>query len=86
MDTLERILSIPDTRNEWILFQLRVRGLSFAILAKRQGVSRQCVKSALNKPYPKMERLIAKAIDMPVKQLWPERYGHAIQQETVVNG
>ncbi|WP_321367654.1 helix-turn-helix domain-containing protein [uncultured Desulfuromusa sp.] len=84
MHKLENILNTPDTRNEWIKFQLALRRKSFASLGEKAGVSRQCVKSALNKSYPKMERLIADALDMPVEQLWPERYNFRF--EDVVNG
>lgn len=81
---LEQILATPDTRNEWIKFQLALRGLSFASIARKNNISRHCVKKALHMSYPKMERLIAAALEMPVEQLWPERYDYEFKD--VANG
>lgn len=81
---LEQVLSKPDTRNEWIKFQLGLRGLSFASIARENNITRHCVKKALYMSYPKMERLLAAALEMPVEQLWPERYNYGF--DGVVNG
>lgn len=69
--------SIPDDpvqRNEWIKFQLRMRGTSMSDLARRVGVTRQAVRNALTSPYPKMERLIADELGLDPATIWPERY------------
>jgi Ner family transcriptional regulator len=72
--TLESILSRPDTRNEWIKFQLAIRDTGFADIARELGISRATVRSAMVKSYPKMERAIAAKIGMAPEVIWPERY------------
>lgn len=72
--TREQILANPDTRNAWINFQMGLHGTSFADIARELGVSRSAVRSALDKPYPKMERAIAEKIGMAPEAIWPERY------------
>lgn len=61
-------------RRAWIKFQLGMRGLSIASLAEKQGVSRQAVWKAMTTSYPKMEKVIARAIGVKRKDIWPERY------------
>ncbi|MDZ7749366.1 MAG: helix-turn-helix domain-containing protein [Halofilum sp. (in: g-proteobacteria)] len=64
----------PVQRNEWIKFQLRLRGSSMSQLARRLGVTRQAVRNALAAPYPRMERAIAAEIGLEPEHIWPERY------------
>jgi len=66
----------PLQRNEWIKYQLRIRGSSMSDLARRLGVTRQAVRNALSGPYPRMERAIAHEIGRPPEHIWPERYRH----------
>lgn len=75
--TLEQIVSDPDTRREWIKFQLKLRGTSYAKIGEQLGVSRHAPKRALYVSYPKMERAIAAALEMTPEQIWPERYENA---------
>jgi Ner family transcriptional regulator len=63
-----------DERRAWIKYQLELIGYSFAGLAREHGLSRTCVLSALYRPYPKMERIIAKKLGVRPPDLWPERY------------
>ncbi len=71
---LSAIPQDPVQRNEWIKFQLRVRGSSLSKLARRLGVTRQAVRNALAAPYPRMERAIAAEIGLGPEHIWPERY------------
>lgn len=64
----------PVQRNEWIKYQLRLRGSSLSKLARSLGVTRQAVRNALASPYPKMERAIAAELDLRPEDIWPERY------------
>ncbi|WP_395505983.1 helix-turn-helix domain-containing protein [Ectopseudomonas hydrolytica] len=73
MNTAE-IPSDPALRWEWIKFQLRARGTSLAKLARALNVSGPAVKNVKRTAYPRMERAIAKALDVNVEQLWPERW------------
>lgn len=61
-------------RNEWIKFQLRIRGSSLSQLARDLGVTRQAVRNALSSRYPRMERVIAAEIGLDPETIWPERY------------
>lgn len=77
MSTQSAPNEIPDDpvqRNEWIKFQLRMRGSSLSKLARRLGVTRQAVRNALSAPYPRMERVIADELGLPPQAIWPERY------------
>lgn len=74
---LSEIPRDPVQRNEWIKFQLRVRGSSLSKIARRLGVTRQAVRNALAAPYPRMERAIAVEIGLEPHQIWPERYSGA---------
>ena len=64
----------PQARREWIKYQLRLRGLSLAAIARDLGVSRHAPHLALVKPYPRMERAIADKLELEPRQIWPERY------------
>jgi len=64
----------PALRWEWIKYQLRTRGTSLAKLARELDVSDTAVKNAKRTAYPRMERAIAKAIDLRPIDLWPERW------------
>jgi len=70
----------PLQRNEWIKYQLRIRGSSMSQLARRLGVTRQAVRNALSGSYPKMERAIAHEIGRSPEHIWPERYGRDVSR------
>ncbi|MEF8834253.1 MAG: helix-turn-helix domain-containing protein [Halofilum sp. (in: g-proteobacteria)] len=70
----ETIPADPMQRNEWIKFQLRIRGSSLSQLARDLGVTRQAVRNALSSRYPRMERVIAAEIGLNPERIWPERY------------
>lgn len=64
----------PTLRWEWIKYQLRTKGTSLAQLARELEVSDTAVKNAKRTAYPRMERAIAKALDLKPIDLWPERW------------
>lgn len=49
-------------------------GYSLAKLSRLNGYSRSAAAIALHLPWPKMERLIAVTIGVPVQHIWPSRY------------
>lgn len=57
-----------------IVYALRKNGWSLRSLAKESGVSYSTLRSALDKPYPKMEGVIARAIGVEPEVIWVERY------------
>ena len=64
----------PDERREWIKYQLKIRGLTLASLARDNGVSRHVFSKALTHGSVRWDHVIAKAINFPVSILWPDRY------------
>lgn len=72
--TREEILRDPDTRRQWIKFQLAVHGSSLAKIAAEHGLKHQTVRRVFDISYPKMERIIAAKIGMAPEEIWPERY------------
>jgi Ner family transcriptional regulator len=69
-----QLLRDPKKRWAWILYQCNLRGFSLASLASRHGVVRETLYQVRHKRYPRMERIIAEALGLTPKDLWPERY------------
>lgn len=63
-----------------ILAALRKNGWSLRSLAKAGNVSYNTLKSALDKPYPKMERLIANAVGVAPEEIWVTRSMERIER------
>lgn len=61
-------------RSLWIKHELEKKGVSYAQIAREEGVSRQAVRKAVYTSYPKMERAIAKRLGLTVQQIWPDRH------------
>ncbi len=72
--TTQRIFRDPVKRRAWIIYQLSLQGRSMASLARDLGVARGVPRHAFTHPYPRMERAIAEAVDVPVHLLFPDRY------------
>ena len=53
---------------------LRKKGWSLRQLSKEAGLSESTLKTALDRPYPKAERIIAAAIGVTPETIWPTRY------------
>ncbi|MCO6440530.1 MAG: helix-turn-helix domain-containing protein [Nitrococcus mobilis] len=70
----KQLLKDPRKRRGWVIYQLTLRGSSLADVARQSGVRRQTLYMAFERPYPRMESLIAAALDLTPAQLWPERY------------
>lgn len=64
----------PIERRVWIKSQLELHKSSFSAIARENGVSVAAVQSAVTRPYPKMQRLIASKLGLPPETIWPERY------------
>lgn len=61
-------------RWEWIKYQLRAHGSSLAELARELDVTGPAVKNAKRRPYPRIERAIAKKLGLETIDIWPERW------------
>lgn len=57
-----------------ILFKLRERGLNAARMATDIGLTRSTFYSAMERPYPRVQKLIAAALDERVQDIWPQFY------------
>nr|WP_318383752.1 helix-turn-helix transcriptional regulator [uncultured Enterobacter sp.] len=57
-----------------IIAALKKRGTSMAKLSRDAGLSSSTLANALHRPWPKGESIIAQAIDVSPKVIWPDRY------------
>lgn len=73
-DRTRRILADPEKRHAWVIYELRVKGLTLADLARQAGVHRVVLYQVWQKRYPRMQSLVAGALDMLPQDLFPERY------------
>lgn len=64
----------PAERRAWIKYQLDRKGLSFAAVARKNGVSPQAVKETLFKPNAHLEEALAAELNTPVRVLFWERF------------
>lgn len=69
---------IPPTGEDWhrevIKAQLRILGTSLSDLAERNGYAPSSFYHALVRPWPAVERIIARAMGRPPQEIWPSRY------------
>lgn len=61
-------------RWEWVKYQLRRRGYSLRRLSDELGVTNNAVQMAKYTPYPRMERAIARKLNLAPAVIWPERW------------
>jgi len=66
----------PAQRRAWLAYQLRLKGLSIADLARQEDVSREAVAKAMNEPSSHLEEAIARTLERTVREIFPERYDH----------
>ena len=64
----------PEQRWECVKYQLRVRGSSLALVAQELGIARQSVINAKRTRYPRVERAIARKLNVSPGDIWPDRW------------
>ncbi|EGL8105486.1 transcriptional regulator [Salmonella enterica] len=64
----------PDWHPADIIAGLRKRGTSLAALSRQAGLASSTLANALNRRWPKGERLIAEALGIAPEQIWPSRH------------
>lgn len=64
----------PHERVLWVGMQLKLRGTSLAKLARDNGWGKQAMYFALRAPSYPQEQVIAEALGVTVRDLFPERY------------
>ena len=57
-----------------VIAELRKKGLSLSGLGRLNSLSPYTLKNALDKPYPRGEKIIAEALGESPATIWPERY------------
>lgn len=57
-----------------IVAALHKKGWSLRELSRQSGLSAGTLKAALDRPWPKAERIIATAIEVAPEVIWPSRY------------
>ncbi|ECY6150024.1 transcriptional regulator [Salmonella enterica subsp. enterica serovar Bron] len=57
-----------------IIAALKKRGTSLAAVSRNAGLASSTLTNALNRSWPKGERLIAEALGIAPEQIWPSRY------------
>jgi len=66
------------TPTDWhradIVAALHKKGWSLRALSLQSNLGAGTLKEALNRPYPKAERIIAAALGIAPEEIWPERY------------
>lgn len=65
---------VRDMSNFEIRGELMKIGKSLSQLGIENGLAKTTVRNALDKPYPKGEQIIAKAIGKTPQEIWPSRY------------
>ena len=64
----------PDWHPADIIAGLRKKGTSLAEVSRRAGLASSTLTNALNRRWPKGERLIAEALGVAPETIWPSRY------------
>ncbi|HCG2926030.1 TPA: helix-turn-helix domain-containing protein [Citrobacter freundii] len=57
-----------------IIAELRKKGTTLASLSRNAGLNSRTLNNALDRRYPKGERIIASAIGVEPAEIWPSRY------------
>lgn len=63
-----------DVHRADIVAMLKKRKMSLRSLSVANGLSPNTLKNALDKPWPKGERIIAQALELNPQDIWPSRY------------
>lgn len=66
------------TDKDWhpadIIAGLKKRGTTLSAVSREAGLASSTLANALNRHWPKGERLIAMALDTEPERIWPSRY------------
>lgn len=71
--TLKKPVS-NDWSSHYIVYRLRERGQSTRRLSRQHGYEVSAASVAIQRRWPKLERLIAAAIGVTPQEIWPSRY------------
>ena len=65
---------ISDWERIDIIYALKKKGTSLAELSRQSGLNSRTLNNALERRYPKGERIIASAMGATPETIWPSRY------------
>lgn len=75
MYTNRRQKKVPcDWHRAEIIAALKIRGTNMSALSEANGYTRNGLRNALYRPYPKAEKIIADALGLKPQEIWPSRY------------
>ena len=57
-----------------IIASLRKSGWSLRTLSAAHGYAPKTLGEVLRRPYPRLERIVAKALGLSPQRIWPSRY------------
>lgn len=73
-----RRLRQPLSKTDWtaldFLIELRLRGLSWASLARKHGMHPNTLRTVVDRPWPGGEKLVAAEFGLDPAVIWPTRY------------
>ncbi|MBN3237702.1 helix-turn-helix domain-containing protein [Pectobacterium versatile] len=74
----QKIINNGIKNDDWhradIIAALKKRGTCLADLSRKVGLNSRTLSNALDRRYPKAERIIADAIGVQPADIWPTRY------------
>ncbi len=85
IDTHKKPVS-GDWHQAYIAYQLRLSSTSLRRISIAHGYKPNSASVALQKPWPKMERLIAAALGKAPCEIWPSRYDSDGNSKTAPKG
>lgn len=75
MHTSQALKKVPEDWHRFdITAALKKAGTNLSKLSEVRGYSRNNLRNALYRPYPKAEKIIADALGLEPKDIWPSRY------------
>ena len=69
-------IASADWRPERVIYELHLRGLSIRQLSIRNGLAPRSLYDALRKPWVRGEQIIARALRMRPREIWPQRFAN----------
>ncbi|MGU9778794.1 helix-turn-helix domain-containing protein [Salmonella enterica subsp. enterica serovar 3,10:z10:-] len=70
----ESAKSVKDWHQAEILCELKKAGTNLSLLSREHGLASGTLQNALNKHYPRAEKIIADRLKLHPSVIWPSRY------------
>ncbi|EMH4071776.1 helix-turn-helix domain-containing protein [Serratia marcescens] len=72
-------------KHDWhpadVIAALKKKGTTLAAVSREAGLASSTLANALARRWPRGERLIAEALELPPSEIWPSRYGDVMRGE-----